>query len=210
MNNTCTIYIVRHGETERNVREVLNGQEDSALTAKGIEQAENVRQELKHVHFDAIYSSDLERAKKTAGIIKGGHPHDVKIEKMLTEKYCGKFEGQHRSLYKQALEKNLETMNDFSDEARWTAKPSPEVESDHEVAERFTKALKIIAKEHADKTVLVVSHGGCIRSFLVHVGQYKLQELPGGSFGNCGYVKVQCDGEKFKVLEVKGVKNPAK
>jgi len=207
MKTPCTLYIVRHGETERNVKELLNGQQDSPLTQNGIQQAEDLRHELKDVHFDSIYSSDLERARKTAHIIKkDAHPDDFRIEKMLTEKFCGEFEGKHRSIYKQELEKALKAMNDFSDEARWKAKPSPDVESDHEVAQRFTKAIKTIAKEHAGKKVLVVSHGGCIRSFLVHIGQYKLQELPGGSFGNCGYVKLLSDGEKFEVQGVKGVK----
>lgn len=206
MKNPSTLYIVRHSETERNVQEVLNGQQDSELTKNGIEQAKALCREFENIYFDAIYSSDLKRAKKTADIIKGTRPNELQTEPMLRERYYGKFEGQPKSIYKEELEKTLAAMNDFSDEARWKARPSTEVESRDKLIQRFTKAIKNIAKRHPNNKILVVTHGACISNFLIYLGIYKIGELPIGSFGNCGYVQLVCDGKKFEVLSVKGVK----
>ena len=60
-----TIYIVRHGETKWNVKQLMQGHKDSPLTEKGIEQAEEIKKELKNIHFYRIFSSDLLRAKRT-------------------------------------------------------------------------------------------------------------------------------------------------
>ena len=68
--NLCTLYLVRHGETEWNKTGIVMGQLDSPLTEAGLGQAKTTAQELKGVNFDAIFSSDLHRAHKTAEIIK--------------------------------------------------------------------------------------------------------------------------------------------
>ena len=68
--NYCTLYLVRHGETEWNVKKINQGQSESALTEVGIEQAKETGEKLKHIKFDAIFSSDLSRTQRTAEIIK--------------------------------------------------------------------------------------------------------------------------------------------
>jgi len=209
MNPPCTLYIVRHGETERNIQEVMSGQQETALTQNGIEQAKKLGREFKDIIFDAIYASDLTRAQITASFIKGARKDAIQIEKNLRERFYGKFEGQPQSTYFEALEKELLKMSGPTEAARWNIKLVPEMESRAEVADRFSKAIKTIAKNHRDKKILVVSHGGCISSFLVYLGQYKSEQLPFGAVSNCGYLKILCDGKNFKVLEIKGVKTVA-
>lgn len=58
------IYIIRHGETEENRQEIIQGQLDTALNKVGIEQAERVAESLRAVPFDVAYTSDLSRAVK--------------------------------------------------------------------------------------------------------------------------------------------------
>ena len=65
----CTLYIVRHGQTDWNVQKLLQGQQDSALTELGITQAKELQETLREIHFDGIFSSDLLRTKKTAEIM---------------------------------------------------------------------------------------------------------------------------------------------
>jgi alpha-ribazole phosphatase len=62
--NYCIIYLVRHGETEWNVKKITQGQSESYLTEKGVEQAKETAEKLKDVKFDAIFSSDLNRTYK--------------------------------------------------------------------------------------------------------------------------------------------------
>ena len=69
-NNHCTLYIVRHGETEWNKNHTIMGQLDSPLTPLGVKQVTTTAEALKHVHFDAIFSSDSPRAQRTAEIIR--------------------------------------------------------------------------------------------------------------------------------------------
>ena len=92
--NLCTIYIIRHGETEWNVKKIMQGQKNSLLTTKGIQQAKQAAKQLKQIKFAAIFSSDLLRAKRTAQIIALEHKLIVKTRKILRERYYGKFEGK--------------------------------------------------------------------------------------------------------------------
>jgi probable phosphoglycerate mutase len=62
-------YLARHGQTEWNLAGRRQGRLDSPLTALGVHQAQRNAELLKHEHIDAIYSSPLGRAQRTAGII---------------------------------------------------------------------------------------------------------------------------------------------
>ena len=72
-----TIYLTRHGQTLWNLEKRLQGRGNSPLTEDGIERAKELRDRLKNIHIDIIYSSPIERAFETAKIIKGDK--DVEI-----------------------------------------------------------------------------------------------------------------------------------
>ncbi len=59
MNKLTTFYLVRHGETEYNVKGIIQGQSDSPLTRKGIDETKKLAKNLKGIKFDYIFSSDL-------------------------------------------------------------------------------------------------------------------------------------------------------
>lgn len=65
------IYLARHGQDSDNVNGVLNGHRDQPLTDLGLQQARTLAQEIKRdrISFDAVYSSPLQRAHKTAETI---------------------------------------------------------------------------------------------------------------------------------------------
>ena len=77
---------------------------------------------------------------------------------------------------------------------------------DEEIIGRFITRLREISIAYPNKTVLIITHGGCIRTFLMQTGYVKWGELPVGSFSNAGYAKVQSDGVDFFIREVKGIK----
>ena len=65
------LYIVRHGESETNRKGLWTGWLDVALTDKGIADAERVRDTLRGIKFDKVYSSDLQRASNLRDRLAG-------------------------------------------------------------------------------------------------------------------------------------------
>jgi len=88
-----TLLLVRHGETALNSSERYWGHTDVKLGALGIKQAERLRELLAEENIDAIYSSNLERAWKTAEIIASRHKADIITCAELKEVNFGELEG---------------------------------------------------------------------------------------------------------------------
>ncbi|MCX6742843.1 MAG: histidine phosphatase family protein [Candidatus Parcubacteria bacterium] len=207
-DNFCTLYLVRHGETEWNKNGIIQGQLDSPLTNEGLSQVKQTAQELKDIHFDAIFSSDLHRAQKSAEIIKLERQLAIQTSKALRERTFGHYEGTSGEKYREKFQQLIEKVKQLSDEDHKAFKFDKDIESDEEVIGRFITQLREIAVAYPNKTVIVVTHGGCIRTFLMHMGYVKYSELPAGALlENAGYVKVLCDGVDFFIQEVKGISN---
>lgn len=85
------IYIVRHGQTELNNRKALQGRSDCPLNKKGILQAQEAKEKLADVAFDAVYTSPLIRAVQTARILVPGL-EPVADERLIEMDY-GPYEG---------------------------------------------------------------------------------------------------------------------
>ena len=77
-----TIYLVRHGQSEANLKDLFLGQKNLDLTPLGHAQAEKTAEYLKNLHIDKIYSSDLTRAYQTA-------EHTAKVKGVDIEKNIG-------------------------------------------------------------------------------------------------------------------------
>ena len=91
------IYIIRHGQTELNHANVLQGRSDSPLNENGIMQAQEVGQWLmkQGIEFSYVYSSPLKRSIRTAELIAPGKP--VVIDERLIEMDYGPYEGMDLS-----------------------------------------------------------------------------------------------------------------
>ena len=85
------IYIIRHGKTELNRANVLQGHSDFPLDEEGVRQAEKAADMLRDVDFSYVFSSPLIRAIQTAGIIAPGK--DIKTDGRLIEMDYGPYEG---------------------------------------------------------------------------------------------------------------------
>ena len=90
-----TLYLVRHGETVDNVRQIMQGQTQGELTENGILQAREVAEDLKNVPFDAVIASDLKRSIDTARIIAEPHQLKVLTTPLLRERDWGGFTGRY-------------------------------------------------------------------------------------------------------------------
>jgi alpha-ribazole phosphatase len=85
--------LIRHGETERKSSERYWGATDVPLSALGLEQAARLRDRLATEEVDAVYSSDLSRARVTAETIAAGHRLPVTSCQELREIDFGELEG---------------------------------------------------------------------------------------------------------------------
>ena len=86
------IWIARHGQTDLNKKKLMQGRTDAPLNEKGIEQARRSRQNIGDVHFDAVYSSPLQRAKLTGAIIGGVDISEVIEDPRIIETDFGRYE----------------------------------------------------------------------------------------------------------------------
>lgn len=197
----CTFYIVRHGETEYNVKKLIQGQSDIPLNTVGEQQAANLAKEFKNFHFDAIFASDLSRAKRTAEIIALEHKLAVNTTKLLRERQLGKFVGQSLELLKK-IDQELKSLNE---QEKISYKTQHDIEDTEEMVSRFLTFLRETAIVYPGKIVLVTSHGGMIRVLLDHLGFFTKEDLL-GNISNGAYIKLQSDGVDFFLQETKGIK----
>ena len=91
--NRTQIVIVRHGQTEWNIRGIRQGYLDSPLTARGMAQAKALAQRLAREKFTALYSSDLGRAVQTAQEIADVTGHTIVTDARLRERHLGILQG---------------------------------------------------------------------------------------------------------------------
>lgn len=88
-----TIYMVRHGETPWNIEGRYQGQLDPPLTKKGRQQAQTTALKLAPLGFDAIYSSDLARARQTAEALAAEAGLPIQFDPRLREIHQGEWQG---------------------------------------------------------------------------------------------------------------------
>ena len=146
------IILVRHGETEWNVAEVFRGRIDVELNEAGIRQAELLAEYLSDMKIDAVYSSPLKRALKTAEMIASYHKLDVEVAQGLIDFDFGEWQGLP---HKEVKDKYKELY------AQWVKNPHkvkmPAGESLDEVRERAVRVVNSVIAKY-EGTVVLVSH----------------------------------------------------
>ncbi|HFI0405462.1 TPA: histidine phosphatase family protein [Streptococcus suis] len=152
------IYFVRHGKTEWNVEGRFQGASgDSALLPQAFEELELLGKHLADLPFDAIYSSDLQRATITAEQIAKANRYcqTVQTSPQLREWSFGKLEGSKMSIFRsiypkqaRALKHNLALFDNDLFEA----------ESVRQVTQRMVDFVQSLKGQDME-TILIVSHG---------------------------------------------------
>lgn len=200
-----TIYIVRHAQTEWNVKRLMQGHADSPLTSLGETQAKQLAQELSHIHFDGVFSSDLLRAKRTAKIIVAERRVAVKTTTLLREQHFGRFEGKPYEEFNNAFRNLLQQYDQASDQDKFGIKLEKGIETDGEAVMRFITHLRELAIGFRGKTILVVCHGSIMRYFLIRLGFGTFTSLPINAVTHTACIKVESDGVDFFIKETKGI-----
>ena len=153
-----TIYLIRHGETDMNRKECLQGQIDSELNETGIAEAQKTAAILKRngIEFDKAYSSPLKRAMKTAEMIVPGM--EINAEPLIKEMHFGHYEGM-------PYNRIDETMWRFIHNPENVAPPEG-VESVKSLTDRTGRFLENILSDSFSGNILVTTHGIALRSML--------------------------------------------
>lgn len=208
MSKQTILYVMRHAETTHNRDGIASGHVDPELTERGLKQTAALRDKLSHIKFDEVYSSDLRRASNTAAIIYGQEVPAHHQLYDLRERNYGSIDGAPDANLHGLRAKHQSKYDKLSEEERFKYKHAEDMESDHEVAERFVTRIKSIAKENLGKTVLIGAHGGVLRVLLISVGHMTTRDLPfGGAFENGAFVKLIYDGKSLKVDQIEGLKS---
>ena len=134
------LYLVRHGQTEDNVKQILQGQMPGQLTQEGVREAERLCERMKEVPIDVFVSSDLARAIDTCRIIAAPHGKEVVEIPLLRERDWGDFTGAY--------------IPDLKDRA-WP----DNVESAERMMARAKNFITWLRVTYPEQTVLAVGHG---------------------------------------------------
>jgi broad specificity phosphatase PhoE len=152
-----TILLARHGESDWNRATRWQGFADRPLTELGREQALALADRLRGTELDAVYSSDLQRARETAEIVARSKDLHVEVIRDLREVDVGSWSGLTRAEAEARFPEGY---------ARWLqgAEGWNDGESYAEMSRRVVRAILRIADRHHNGRVLVVAHGGSIRA----------------------------------------------
>lgn len=164
-----TILLARHGETDWNRQGRWQGWADPPLNAAGRAQARALASQLRQTAFDAVYSSDLQRARETAEIVAAPHGVPVVLDPGLREIDVGSWSGLTRA----------EIGERFPDGTR------PDGETREQHAARVLAAVERIARDNRGRRVLLVTHGGTMRALHGHVS-----DEPFHPVANCGVLEL--------------------
>ena len=148
-----SLLVCRHGTTDWNIEGRYQGQSDVPLNEQGMHQAETLADELALTPVDAIYSSGLQRAVRTAEATARRHTLEVQRDPRFNEVNLGAWEGL-------TLPEILKTYP--KEHAFWVDHPMesrpPGGESIAEVVTRVREALADIALAWPDGSVVIVTH----------------------------------------------------
>jgi len=158
------IIVVRHGETDHNKNNILQGHLDIPLNETGLRQAEKLSVWLKERYvIDHIYSSPLTRALKTAEIVAERQTGRLALLPGLMEIDVGQWQGLTSEQCKLA---DPELCQELRQDGLHTRRPGGE--SYWDLYQRTSAVLEKLVKEHTSGTIALFTHGGCVRTIIAH------------------------------------------
>lgn len=157
------LWLVRHGETIFNRENRLQGQADAPLTARGRSQAAAVAARLGGARFEALYSSDLDRARETAAIINARLGLTVTETPLLRERHFGEAQGLFKADAYARFPGLVKSVVDGT-----PADLPVGAERVDRLLARTQVFLQQVTQNHASGSrLLIVAHGGSIRGLVI-------------------------------------------
>lgn len=193
------LFLIRHGETEWNKQNILQGHSNTNLSLEGFRQARTFAEHTPFHNIDAVYSSDLARAIETAKIIS--YKFNLPVNKMpiLREMNYGDWEGKRIS--KLIMESPKEFGKFFTDPERCHP---PHGETFLECQARVMIGIREIIANHDNQNVIVVSHGAAIRLIISAALDIPIHKLWAISQVNMAVNILRVDDGEFTVELLNG------
>ncbi|MCR4329881.1 MAG: histidine phosphatase family protein [Candidatus Roizmanbacteria bacterium] len=210
MKKPTILYFVRHGETVWNVQKRIQGHKDIRLNREGREQAHTTAQklfsEITHVH--AIISSDLQRTAQTAEIIAEYFNTPVTFTTRLRERDFGSFSGKSYKQISTLLKDAYKVFDGLSEEDKFDFSLHPEIESERKLRTRVMSCIEDTVNTYSGKTVVIVTHGGVLRSILTAMQLLTTHDHGRIHIGNGAYFAIRFESGTYFLALSEGVTFP--
>lgn len=157
------ILVIRHGQTNWNLENRIQGRTDTNLNPKGIEQAYGVSQNLKDKKIDLIISSPLKRTRQTAEIINRNRNIPMMIDNRLIEISYGELEGK--------LTNEIKKRGDFGNTI--DGKTYKKAETSEDFIKRVFNFLEDL-KEFKEDNILLVTHNEVCKAIAIYFNSLPL------------------------------------
>lgn len=186
-----TLYIIRHCQSMGNIQHRFQGRYDAPVSPDGEKQLDLLSLRFRNVQLDAVYTSPLSRALRTAEAVNRFHGLPIQKRDGLLELDVGEMENLELS----------EIGIKFPEVAKnWDQSPDlcefPGGETMKEAYVRANRAIDEIVSENPGKTVAVVTHGGVIRNLDARIRTGRIEGMRDGTvFGNTGVSILTADGQ---------------
>ena len=174
-----SIYLTRHGQTDWNKANLIQGRIDVPLNETGIAQAKELALKLKDVHLDRIIASPLQRTMDTATAINEYHHLEIETDARLLEQYYGTLEGTPR------------TGELYHHKRGSIASRYPSGEGYFDVVHRIYSLLDELKATASDQDILLVAHGGISRVIRSYFLPQENDEFVHYGMENCSVIKYE-------------------
>ena len=168
------ITLVRHGETDDNFNEILQGRRNILMNDTGRRQVGMLKMKLDNKKFDYCYTSPLTRAVETAMILIGDRVEMIP-DKRLIERDLGELDGKESAMY-----------NEYKFWDYDLDKDDFKVEKIKDLFKRCEEFLNYIKEKYPDKDILIVTHLAPYRALRHLINKTSLKgNLLDGEVRNC-------------------------
>ena len=194
------ILLIRHGETAWNRERRMQGHIDIPLNDEGQRQARALGSALAAERPDAIWSSDLQRARDTAQAIADAHGMTPQLSESLRERCYGAFEGM---TYQEIGERYPEAMRQWKARDLHARFPAGEREAEtlHEFHQRCVAAASCIARSHDGEKLVIVAHGGVLDCLYRAATGMALDAERNFGIVNAAINRLRWHGDRFSLLQ---------
>ncbi len=194
------LWLIRHGETAHNIQRVFQGQLDTPLTDRGVEQARVTAAALEIVPFDRIYASDLQRAFETARPLGTAVDREIEPDIRLREMHYGVLQGVDYVNFREVLKSHGVGDDWGTGVFSKSGSAPPGGESLSDLVDRTSAFIsEVVDSNQGASHIGIVTHGGTIRTIMT-----ELLGMPPASrsaliVANCGVTCFVYDGGTWQL-----------
>ena len=191
------LYFIRHGQTDYNLKSLIQGNCDIPLNETGLRQAGETRDLLKEkgITYDMIYCSPLSRAMRTCEIVSGRDRSTFVLDKRLEEINVGDL--SHTSM----LVDDPYTIDFIKHPEKFV--PRPGAESYQDMIDRVGSFLDDLKKTQPAEKILVACHRGPIQSVVMNIDRsIPLKDFRRITIPNASCLEVELKDGTYRVTNL--------